>query len=180
VGHNVKKHIFLTGFMGSGKSTIGKKLAMRLGVKFIDTDDVIELSQNTEIKDIFKVEGESRFRKYEELILDEIIDNENNAVISLGGGTLLSHVNLKKVLAAGTLIYIKSSPSEIWNRIKHSTRRPLLRKDGEKWTRKMYLQRIAELMEKREIGYKQAHIVLDRDGREVEQIVEELLAEINR
>ena len=166
--------------MGSGKSTIGKKLALRLHVKFIDTDDIIELFQNTEIKDIFKIEGESQFRKYEESMLDEIIDKENKAVIALGGGTLLSSVNLKKVLTAGILIYIKSSPSEIWNRIKHSTRRPLLRKDGEKWTRQMYLDRIAELMEERTAGYKQAHFVLDRDGKEVDQIVEELLAEIDQ
>jgi len=176
----MNKHIFLTGFMGSGKSTIGKKLAMRLHAKFIDTDDIIELSQHTEIKDIFKMEGETQFRKYEESIIGKIIDNEKNAVIALGGGTLLSDINLKKVLEAGTLIYIKSSPLEIWNRIKHSTRRPLLRKDGEKWTREMYLHRIAELMEEREKGYKQAHVILDRDGREVDQIVEELLTEIHR
>ena len=176
----LKKHIFLTGFMGSGKSTIGKKLARRLRAKFIDTDEIIELSQKMEIKNIFKVEGESHFRKYEEFVLEGIINTEKNAVISLGGGTLLSDVNLKKVLDAGILIYIKSSPSEIWKRIKHSTRRPLLRKDGEEWTRQMYLNRIAELMEEREIGYKQAQFVLDRDGKEVDEIVREILAEIEK
>jgi shikimate kinase len=166
--------------MGSGKSTIGKKLALRLRVKFIDTDDKIELSHNTEIREIFKLEGESRFRKYEESILDEIINKENSAVISLGGGTLLSSKNLRKVLDAGLLIYIKSSPSEIWNRIKHSTRRPLLRKDGEEWTRQMYLDRIAVLMKEREQGYNQAPLVLDRNGKEVDKIVEVLLREIKR
>jgi shikimate kinase len=166
--------------MGSGKSTIGKKLAIQLRVKFIDTDDIIELSHNIEIKEIFKFEGESQFRKYEESILDDIIDKENKAVISLGGGTLLSNINLEKVLAAGLLIYIKSAPSEIWNRIKHSTRRPLLRKDGEEWTRQMYLDRIIELMKEREEGYNQAHLLLDRDGKEVDEIVEELLAEIDQ
>jgi len=166
--------------MGSGKSTIGKKLALRLRVKFIDTDDKIELSHNNEIREIFKLEGESRFRKYEESILDEIINKENSAVISLGGGTLLSSENLRKVLDAGLLIYIKSRPSEIWNRIKHSTRRPLLRKDGEEWTRQMYLDRIAVLMKEREQGYNQAPLVLDRNGKEVDKIVEELLAEMDQ
>jgi len=166
--------------MGSGKSTIGKKLAIRLKLKFIDTDDRIESSQNIEIREIFKIEGESRFRSYEESILEEILNREESAIISLGGGTLLSNVNLKKILSSGTLIYIKSSPSEIWNRIKHSTRRPLLRKDGEEWTRQMYLDRIAQLMKEREDGYNQAHLVLDRDGKEVEEIVEELLQEIKQ
>jgi shikimate kinase len=175
---NLKKHIFLTGFMGSGKSTIGKKLAKRLNLKFIDTDARIELSQNTEIREIFKIEGESRFRGYEESILEEILKRGHRAVISLGGGTLLSNANIKKVLNSGILIYVKSSPSEIWNRIKHSTRRPLLRKEGEEWTRQMYLDRIAELMKERENGYKQAHLVLDRDGKEVNEIVEQILLKI--
>jgi shikimate kinase len=178
IGNKLKKHIFLTGFMGSGKSTIGKNLATQLQVKFVDTDDRIEAQYNIEIKEIFQEQGESRFREYEESMLDEIIEKEKPAIISLGGGTLLSQVNLKKALSSGVLIYIKSSPTEIWNRIKHSTRRPLLRKDGEEWTKKMYLARIAELMKEREQGYEQAHLILDRDGKEVEEIIEELLKKI--
>jgi shikimate kinase len=166
--------------MGSGKSTIGKKLAAQLDVKFIDTDDRIEAKQNIEIKDIFNHEGESRFRKYEEAMLEQIIRTENPAIISLGGGTLLSDLNQKKVLSTGLLIYIKSAPTEIWNRIKHSTRRPLLRKDGEEWTRDMYLDRIAELMKEREEGYNLAHLTLNRDGKEVGEIVEELLVELKK
>ena len=130
-GIKLKKHVFLTGFMGSGKSTIGKRLATRLKVKFIDTDDRIEARHKLEIKEIFKKEGESQFRKYEESMLDEIIKTESPAIISLGGGTLLSDSNQKKVVMSGFLVYIESAPTEIWNRIKHSTRRPLLRKDGD-------------------------------------------------
>jgi shikimate kinase len=148
IGNKLKKHIFLTGFMGSGKSTIGKNLATQLQVKFVDTDDRIEAQYNIEIKEIFQEQGESRFREYEESMLDEIIEKEKPAIISLG------------------------------NRIKHSTRRPLLRKDGEEWTKKMYLARIAELMKEREQGYEQAHLILDRDGKEVEEIIEELLKKI--
>jgi shikimate kinase len=164
--------------MGSGKSTIGKKLADEIELGFIDTDDRIEALHSIEIKDIFKNEGEDRFREYEELMLTEIISKEEPAVISLGGGTLLSEANLKKVLSSGTLIYIKSAPTEIWNRIKHSTRRPLLRKDGEEWTKEMYLKRITQLMKEREKGYQMAHLVLDRDGKEVDEIVKDLLKKI--
>jgi len=165
--------------MGSGKSTIGKKLAKELQVKFVDTDDRIEALHKVEIKEIFRDQGEARFREYEEEILDEIIEKEKPAIISLGGGTLLSQKNITKVITSGTLLYIKSSPIEIWNRIKHSTRRPLLRKDGEEWTKEMYLERIAQLMKEREQGYNQAHLVLDRDGKEVDEIVEQLLLELN-
>jgi shikimate kinase len=174
----LKKHIFLTGFMGSGKSTIGKKLATQLQVKFIDTDDRIETAHDVEIKEIFKEKGESRFRQYEETVLADIIVSEDPAIISLGGGTLLSDTNQKKVLSSGFLIYIKSSPTEIWNRIKHSTRRPLLRKDGEEWSKEMYMDRIAQLMKEREEGYHMAHLILDRDGKELDEIVEELLKKI--
>jgi shikimate kinase len=164
--------------MGSGKSTIGKKLATQLQVKFIDTDDRIEASKDIEIKEIFKNEGEFRFREYEESMLEAIIKEEDPAVISLGGGTLLSARNQEKVMSTGFLIYIKSSPAEIWNRIKHSTRRPLLRKDGQEWTKKMYLDRISQLMQEREIGYSMAHLILDRDGKEVDEIVQQLLKQI--
>ena len=144
-------------------------------MKFIDTDDRIEAEKNVEIKEIFEKEGEAQFRKYEESMLDKIIETEKPAIISLGGGTLLSDVNQKKVQSSGKLIYIKSSPTEIWNRIKHSTRRPLLRKDGEEWTQEMYMERIAKLMTERETGYSQADLILDRDGKEVDEIVDDLL-----
>jgi shikimate kinase len=165
--------------MGSGKSTIGKKLAHQLGLSFIDTDDRIESVVKMEISEIFKSQGENRFRKYEETIIDEIINWENPYVISLGGGTLLSDTILKKILAAGLLIYIQSEPSEIWKRIKHSTRRPLLRHEGEEWSRERYLHRMSELMIERQKGYHAAQLTIARDGKEVDEIVELVLTKIH-
>ncbi|TFG98791.1 MAG: shikimate kinase, partial [Calditrichales bacterium] len=136
------QHLFLTGFMGSGKSTIGRNLAKRLNVAFVDTDQRIEKSLGVEIKDIFREKGEDWFRTYEGDILGKITRTESASVISLGGGTLMIPESVKIVLESGTLIYIKSSPAEIWKRIRHSTRRPLMRNDGEKWTREKYLERI--------------------------------------
>ena len=170
-----KINIFLTGFMGSGKSTIGKRLGLRLGVKFIDTDEQIESDVGMEIRQMFATEGETWFRKIEEDTVASIISHHHTNIISLGGGTLLSPTTVERILTNGKLIYIKSDPVEIWNRIKHSTRRPLLRHDGEEWSREIYLKRMEVLMQEREPGYLQAHLILDRDGKEVDGIVDEII-----
>ena len=169
------RHIFLTGFMGSGKSTIGKQLAVHLKWPFIDSDDWIESGLGKEIKDIFKSEGEAWFRLQEEDSLAKIINSADRAVISLGGGTLISEINLKNVLSCGLLVYIKSSPTEIWKRIRHSTRRPLLRPEGENWSKQTYLTQISLLLGEREAGYQKAHMIIDRDGQESDQIVRQIV-----
>jgi len=175
----VQKHLILTGFMGSGKSTIGRELARRLNMPFIDTDDQIEESQKMEISEIFASRGESFFRILEEKIVGNILAGNEQTVISLGGGTLLSDKTTDLVLVSGILIYIKSEPEEIWKRIKHSTRRPLLRQEGGVWQKKDYLDRMAGLMQQREKSYRRAHFYIDRDGKEVNEIVEEILDKLS-
>ena len=165
--------------MGSGKSTIGRELARRLNRPFIDSDDRIEAGQNMEISEIFSTRGEAYFRELEENIVTEIINSSDKAVISLGGGTLLSQKITALVLASGILIYIKSKPEEIWKRIKHSTRRPLLRQEGDIWQKKEYMKRMTKLMREREKGYRQAHFRIDRDGKEVNEIVEEIIEKLS-
>ena len=172
------RHIFLTGFMGSGKSTIGKKLAQGLGKKFIDSDDVIEEIQGKEIKDIFSEKGEAWFRIYEEEAIARLIKISESCIISLGGGALISQNNLSLVLRNGYLVYIKSSPEEIWKRIKHSTRRPLLRHENDEWSRQDYINRINELLIQREVGYQKANIIIERDGKEAEEVVKILIEKI--
>ncbi len=175
----MRHHLFLTGFMGSGKSTIGKSLAKQLGITFIDTDDIIEIELGMEIAEIFKIKGEDWFRQYEESTLKKIIKSANRSVISLGGGSLMSEKNLSLINSAGILIYVKSSPDQIWKRIKHSTRRPLLRNEGEAWSREMYLQRIKELMKEREYGYQSARLIIDRNGKDVNEVVTQLLSKLS-
>ena len=176
----MQTHLILTGFMGSGKSTIGRELARRLDRPFIDTDDQIEATEKMEISEIFATRGEDFFRIFEEKIVGDILSSKKRAVISLGGGTLLSQKTTDLVLASGILIYIKSGPEEIWKRIRHSTRRPLLRQEGSVWKKRDYLQRMAKLMKQREDGYRQAHLCIDRDGKEVDDIVEEILDRLSR
>jgi shikimate kinase len=175
----VDDHLFLTGFMGSGKSTIGKALARRLNRRFIDTDDHIEKAMKMAISDIFASRGESWFRDYEEMVVKELVSTSKQAVFSLGGGTLLSAPTRQLILSSGKLIYIKSEPEEIWKRIKHSTRRPLLRPQGQEWEKQEYLERMAVLMHDRQKGYRAAHFHIDRDGKEVDEIVADILERLN-
>jgi shikimate kinase len=171
----MKQHIYLTGFMGSGKSTIGKKLAKRLGLNFIDVDDEIEKHYKKSITDIFKEKGESWFRDLEEDSITNLSQIAERSVISLGGGALISELNLKQVLKSGNLIYIESSAEEIWKRIRHSTRRPLMRDAKQRWDKNMYIQRIGSLLEQRKKGYQSADIIINRDGIEADEVAELIL-----
>ena len=161
--------------MGSGKSTIGKKLAKRLGLNFIDVDDEIEKKYKKSISDIFKEKGEDWFRSLEEDTLRVLSQISEKSVISLGGGALMSKVNLKRVLERGNLIYIESSPEEIWKRIRHSTRRPLMRNAKQSWDKKSYLQKIGSLLKQRKKGYQSADMIINRDGLEADEVAELIL-----
>ena len=164
--------------MGSGKSTIGKKLAQGLVKKFIDSDEVIEQIQGKEIKDIFADKGEAWFRKYEEETIARLTNISESCIISLGGGALISQKNLSLVVRKGYLVYIKSSPEEIWKRIRHSTRRPLLRHENDTWSRQDYIDRIHELLVQRETGYQKADIIIERDGKEADEVANLLINKI--
>lgn len=168
------KKIFITGFMGSGKSTIGKKLATRFHYAFIDTDDEIEAKYQKEIRQIFADHGEAWFREKEEEEIDRISSLENPVVISLGGGALMSDKTLNRVKSRGVLIYIKSSPENIYKRIKHSTRRPLLRGEGENLSREQYIDKIEDLLSAREKGFLAADIIFSRDGQNAGECAEKI------
>lgn len=171
----ISGHFFITGFMGSGKSTIGKKLAGQLNMPFIDSDNEIEQKYGKAIKDIFRDEGEPYFRKIEEEEIDRVCRREERSVIALGGGALMSEKSLKTVLENGLLIYIESSPEAIWKRTHHSTRRPLMPKSSKP---EDHRQRIKSLMKEREKGYMAAQIKLNRDEIEAETAVRRLVKKI--
>jgi len=169
------KPVYITGFMGSGKSTIGRNLADKLVWRFIDTDEEIEAQFGKEIKDIFAQEGESWFRQQEFAKITELSQIEEPIVIALGGGALISPKIQNLVLKQGILIYIKSSPEEIYKRIKDSTRRPLLRKPEEVWDEQKYFESIKNLLKERQAGYAKAHIVFNRDGLDADSAAGQLV-----
>ena len=178
-----KNIIYLTGFMTSGKSTIGPILANVLGWNFYDLDKVIEDKEKMSVVSIFEAKGESYFRKIEEEILSEL-SKRNNIVIALGGGTIGNIRNLEIIKETGVSIYLKVSPKILYKRLKNKIDRPLF-KDlvlGEK-NEEEFVKRINELLEKRESNYKQADLEINTDetrvGYTVDKIAKQILSVIN-
>ena len=174
------KKIFLTGFMGSGKSKIGNILADRLNIKFVDTDDYIELKSSKTIAQIFEEFGENKFRIIESEIVLELLQNKESSVISLGGGSLVKKQNLDLVEKMGLLIYIKSGLEEIWERTKNKTKRPLLLINCKLPSKVEFMEKSKILMEERRSGYNRAKIIIDRDGKEAEDVVGEIISEMKK
>jgi shikimate kinase len=158
--------VFITGFMGSGKSKIGRELAKETGWNFIDTDTEMEKHTDMSIRDIFQKKGEPFFRQLEEEVISKICRTTQHSVVSLGGGALMSERSLSTVQKAGFLVYIQSSPDEIYNRVRHSSKRPLLQSPGGAWDKPTYIKEIQKLLNKREPGYLKSNMIINRDGIE--------------
>lgn len=117
--------VYLIGFMGCGKSTIGKMLSNALGCLFYDTDIEIEKKANKSINMIFEEDGEDKFRNIEKEVLQEL-SKKKDAVISCGGGIVKSRENIDLMKETGEVIYLEVTPEMIFNRVKNSNNRPLL------------------------------------------------------
>jgi shikimate kinase len=172
------KHIYLTGFMGAGKSKIGPLLAENLGLVFYDSDHLIEEKAQKKILEIFEDEGEGYFRDLESQTISCLAAMENPAVIALGGGALIRKANMSLIQQTGISVYISSSPEAIYSRISHSSKRPLLKVPSGTEKEHFLLSRIRELLSEREGLYKQADIILDRDQLPLEEIVRKLTTQI--
>lgn len=110
---------------GSGKSTVGRQLARRLGLPFHDSDHLIEQRLGCSIREYFAREGEAAFRDVEEQVLRELAQGPA-AVVATGGGAVLRQANREALRAGGQVIYLRSSPEELYRRVRHDTQRPLL------------------------------------------------------
>ena len=119
-------NIILIGFMGSGKTTFGKWISEKHGMKFIDTDEYIENKQGRLIKDIFRESGEEVFRDMETAAVRELIDNTTNTVVSVGGGLPLREINRKLLRQLGCVVFLDTSVDELVRRLDKDTSRPLL------------------------------------------------------
>jgi len=170
----MKKHIYLTGFMGAGKSRIGRTLAAEWNWLFYDTDALIEQKTGKVILDIFEDEGEPAFREYEKEVILQLAAEKFPSIISLGGGALMQPDNDKLIRQTGLLIYIKSAPEYIFKRVSHTNKRPLLKVEKNADFDTKLLQKIKDLLLEREPVYAQANIVYERDGLEPEEIVPQL------
>lgn len=172
--------IFLTGFSGSGKSTIGPLLANSLGYDFLDMDKEIEHLAGKTINQIFVEEGEAYFRALELRVLEGIVDH-GEQVVSLGGGLLQNDPCFSLITASGTLVYLHSSPEILAKRLSHKTDRPLMKGDnGERLSREQIEKKIFALLEQREPRYKTAQIMVETDTKRIGSTVEELTRKIER
>lgn len=168
-----RKHVILIGFMGTGKSTISRKLHELTGRPEIDTDAWIEEREGKTIAEMFEQEGEEYFRQRETDMIDEL-GGMPPSIISCGGGMVLRDLNVKKLQAIGEVVLLTAGPDCILERVKGSTARPILNGN-------MNREYIAGLMEKRQPFYeKAADFCVATDGRSAEEIAGEILQRITR
>ncbi|MES2554526.1 MAG: shikimate kinase [Bacteroidota bacterium] len=161
----------LIGFMGSGKSTIGAQLAVQLQVPFTDSDTWIEEQTATSVSSIFESEGESVFREWEQRFVTQL--DEKSEIISCGGGLPCFH-NLMEILKAkGTVVYLKSSVETLVDRLKAEREdRPLLASIPDE----TFIEEITTRLALRESVYQQADLIIETDGKTIQEIVEEIVA----
>jgi shikimate kinase len=163
--------IFLIGFMGAGKSTVGRLLADRLGRAFVDLDERIASEAQATIPELFAEEGEAGFRRREAALLAEVIA-EGAQVVAPGGGAPCHGDNLERMLASGVVAYLSSSVDEILARVGAAADRPLLAGPGD---RRATVER---LLQARQAHYQRAHFTVETSGIPPSQVVARLIAEL--
>ncbi len=165
----LKKSVVLIGFMGCGKSTIGRGLARALEMSVEDTDTMIEERAGKSVSAIFAEDGEPVFRNMETELLEDLKGSETLRILSVGGGMPVKQVNRGLLKECGTVIYLRIRPETVYDRLKGDTTRPLLQCEEP-------LERINTLMSARKEAYEEsADIIFDVDGLSVDEIVEQLL-----
>ena len=172
--------IYLTGFMGSGKSTIAPILANTLGYEFADIDAEIEAATGRKVTELFSDEGEEYFRAVELDILRRLAARRS-CVVSLGGGTVANEENLRSVKSSGILIYLQVDEEQLYHRLKFKNNRPMLwGKDGALLTDDDLRARIRHLFSTREPFYLRADIVIPTGSSRVGITVDEIVRALAR
>jgi shikimate kinase len=164
--------IVLTGFMGTGKSEVGRRLARRLGRPFVDTDDLVEAATGRSVREIFAVEGEGRFRDLERVAVEKAC-SVPEAVIATGGGTVMDPENRRRLAAAGPIVCLAADPEVILGRVRDPGTRPLLAGAPAPTDR---LGRIRSLLDARAATYALAAHTVDTSGLTVDEVVDRVEA----
>ena len=170
------KRIFLVGYMGAGKTTVGKQLASRMGLSFIDLDMYIEARYHKTVRELFTEKGEDSFRDIERKMLHEVADFED-VLVSTGGGSPCFFDNMSFMNQSGKTVYLKVSVEELTKRLEtcKQTRPVLQNRSGESLFRF-----IDESIQKREPYYKQASIVFDAERMLTESDVQTITVALER
>ncbi|MHB1332346.1 MAG: shikimate kinase [Sulfuriferula sp.] len=160
-------NIILVGLMGAGKTTVGKLLARHLDKCFYDSDHELVRRNGVTIPVIFEVEGEAGFRKREEAVIDEL-SGLHNVVLATGGGAILSAQTRALLKARGTVVYLRGTVEDLWQRTRHDRNRPLLQTADPK-------ARLRELYNQRDPLYREvANVVMDTSRQNVNALVRQL------
>ena len=161
------KNIVLLGFMGTGKSAVGRHLATELRYQFVDTDQMVEEKTNKKISEIFAQQGEAQFRAWEAEVVRDVADRDR-CVISTGGGIVLNAANLEALSRKGILVSLQARPEVILKRVqKRAGQRPLLQKPDP-------LSEIQRLLAEREPFYRRASIMIDTSDMRLEEVVRQI------
>jgi shikimate kinase len=164
------KNIVLTGFMGTGKTEVGRILSRKLGYALVDADTEIEKEQGMTITEIFKQYGEPKFREIESNVIKRLSETKN-AVISTGGGAVLRQENMDNLGKNGVIVCLTASPETILKRTGNNNDRPLLQVENP-------LQKIKELLEFRRPYYEKADIMIDTEGKSPLEVADEIIEKI--
>lgn len=156
--------------MGAGKTTVGRILAARLGYRYCDSDKVIETKAGKAVSEIFSALGENHFRELESETL-ESLSGKIKQVIATGGGAVMRDRNWDAMKKGGVTVYLRAPFDVIWDRIRHSKTRPLLKVDNP-------LEASRELLEKRTPFYEKADLTVDAEGLSVEEIASRIIKKL--
>jgi shikimate kinase len=161
------RNIALVGFMGTGKSSVGRLIAGQLHFNFLDTDEMIESRAGKSVSNIFADDGEAAFRKFESDVVAEL-SSRTKTVISTGGGLGANAANLASLKEHALVVCLWASPEKIWERVRHQTHRPLLQ-DADPQAK------IRRLLAEREPFYKQADVLLNTEVRSLREVAQTVL-----
>jgi len=159
--------IVLTGFMGTGKTVVGARLAERLGLPFIDLDRLIEEGAGLKVAEVFASEGEAGFRRRERELIATLA-HRRDCVIATGGGAVLDPENVQHLKMGGVIVCLRAEPGVILERVGTDDHRPLL--EGQE-----RLARIRELLEMRAAAYARADLSIDTSTSNVEEVVDQIV-----
>jgi shikimate kinase len=168
--------VYITGSMGSGKSTVGPLVAERLGYRFLDLDAEVERAAGVSISELFVHRGERMFRALETAVLSEA-SAQDRVVVATGGGALATEGNLLVAGSSGFIVYLKLTPDTLAGRLHDSEGRPLLMdEDGRPLTKEQIVARLTELLDKRERFYQHADAVIEAETMAPPQVAEAIVA----
>ncbi|MGD0208434.1 MAG: shikimate kinase [Verrucomicrobiota bacterium] len=166
-GDRLIVNLALIGFMGTGKTSVGRLVAEQLHFDYLDTDELIQSRTGRPIVEIFSTDGEAAFRKMEQELVGELAAR-TKTVIATGGGLPMNPQNLVSLKTHALVVCLWASPEKIWERVKNQTHRPLLHDaDPQK--------KIRELLAARELFYRQADVLLNTELRSVREVTQQVV-----